>query len=137
MFWRAILIAILLAGCAQLPLTPADLQARKFETVPDKSVIYVVRDSPDFIDAPATIWLGEQETVTIYPGTYYRWETVPGLNRIKGMGADGGAISLKTIPGGVYFVQQRLTPSGQSAFQVVGEPQARSIVARSTLAGGR
>ena len=82
-----ILIAIFLAGCTQLPLTPADIQARKFEAVPGKAVVYIVRDSPDFIDAPATIWLGDESTVTIYPGTYYRWETAPGANRISASAA--------------------------------------------------
>lgn len=139
MFWRGIVIAALLAGCAQLPLTPRDLQARKFETVPRKAVIYIVRDQPDFADAPATIWLGEQATVTTYPGTYYRWEVEPGIQRIAGFGADGGAISLRTQPGGIYFVQQRLSPfpfANQSHFQLVSEPQGRSVVMRSVLVPG-
>lgn len=48
--WRALPVAILIAGCAQLPPTPQDIQAKKFEGVPDKAVIYRVRDIPDFND---------------------------------------------------------------------------------------
>ena len=137
MFRRAFLIAFLLAGCQQLPLTPNDLQARKFEAVPDKSVIYVLRDNPDFTEQSATIFLGADGTVTMYPGTYYRWVVAPGRNRIAGFGDDGGSFTLDTKAGALYFVQQRLTPAGQSVFQSISEPQARTIVARCVLAGGQ
>jgi len=54
---RLLVVAVMLAGCVQLPPTPQDIQAKKFEGVPDKAVIYIVRDLPDFSDRPATIWL--------------------------------------------------------------------------------
>jgi len=140
MIWRGILFAALLAGCAQLPLTPADIQARRFEARPDKAVIYLVRDAPDFSDEPATVWLDDSATVTLYPGTYYRWEAEPGNRRIAGFGGDSGSIALQTRAGGIYFVQQRLSPFfrfHQSHFQQVSEPHARAVVARSVLAGGQ
>lgn len=136
--WRGLLFSILLAGCAQLPPTPHDTQAKRFEALPDKVVIYLVRDHPDFNDSPATVWLDDRGTVTTYPGTYYRWEVAPGRRRIAGFAGDAGAITLDAEPGRIYFVQQRLSPWGrfrQSYFHPVPEPHGRAVVMRSQLIG--
>lgn len=138
--WRVLAVATALAGCAQLPPTPQDLQAKRFESVPDKAVIYLVRALPDFNDGPATIWLGDADTITTYPGTYYRWEVAPGRHRIAGFAADTGSITLQTEPGKVYFVQQRVTPvtwlrsqQPQSHFYPIAEGNGRAVVMRSQL----
>ncbi len=132
--------ALLLAGCVQLPPTPQDLQAKKFETLPDQAVIYVVRDYPDFADAGATINLGDTGVITTYPGTYYRWEVPPGAHCISGYAGDSGTITLNTEAGKLYFVQQRVSlfmQFLQSQFYRVAEPAGQAIVRRSVLAGGR
>src|SRR5215831_2613324 len=87
--WRTLLSALLVAGCAQLPPTPEDIQAKKFEPVPGKSVIYVVRRTLDS-DGARSILLDEKSSITTFRGTYYRWEVEPGTHRITGMGAGGG-----------------------------------------------
>ncbi|OGA24972.1 MAG: hypothetical protein A3I02_14590 [Betaproteobacteria bacterium RIFCSPLOWO2_02_FULL_67_26] len=136
---RLLFLTVLLAGCVQLPPSPQDLQAKKFEAVPDKAVIYLVRDYPDHSERAATIWLGDATMITTYAGTYYRWEVAPGAHRITGYGADTGSITLRAEPGRLYFVQQRIAPLGrfaQSYFQVVSEPQGRTAVMRAVLLGG-
>ena len=140
MILRALLLSILLAGCAPLPLTPQDLQARQFLALPDKAVIYLVRDYPDFHHLPATVWLGESITITTHPGTYYRWEVEPGRHRIAGFGVDSGFIMLEVAAGKIYFVQQRLMPwmrYAMSTFQPVAPEHGSSIVMRSVLVGGQ
>jgi hypothetical protein len=138
--WRVLFpVLFLLAGCAQLPPTPADIQAKKFEAIPGKAVIYLVRDYPDFNDAAATVWLGESVMITTYPGTYYRWETEPGTHRITGYGPDIGTIMLQAEPGRIYFVLQRLSPFLRfpiSSFERIAEPYGRNAVRRATLVGG-
>lgn len=134
---RVLLIALTmaLAGCQQLPLTPEDIQARKFEAVPDKAVIYLVRDSPDFSSIQSQISVGDKLLLKTYPGTYYRWEVPPGTHRIAGYAEDSGTISVQVDRGRIYFVQQRVSglrvPS--SMFAVVGEPQGRAAVLRAVL----
>src|SRR5258706_8695658 len=131
---------LLLAGCARLPPTPQDLQAKKFQILPEKAVIYLVRDLYDFNDVPATVWLGENSMVTTRPGTYYRWEVEPGRHRIAGFGVDSGFITLQVDAGKIYFVEQRLRPwmsYAMSYFQPVAEPRGRSIVMRSARLGGQ
>src|SRR4026209_305201 len=106
-----LLMAWLLAGCTQLPLTPQDPQGREFEAVPGMAVIYLVRDYPDFSEVQATVYLGDDVALKTYPGTYYRWEVPPGEPRIRGAAFDTGGIRLVTAPGALYFIQQRVTPS--------------------------
>lgn len=138
---RVLLIsALLAASCAQLPLTPQDIEARKFEAVPGKSVIYLLRDVPDHSGRAAAIQLGDDVLITTYPGTYYRWEVPPGTHRIAGYVSDNGTITLRTEPGRIYFVQQRLLPLrgvSQSYFAEIREPEARAAVGRSVLLATR
>ena len=133
--WRYFLVVLALTGCVQMPPTPQDIQARRFESVPDKSVIYIVRDVLDN-DLAATILLDDSFSITTYPGTYYRWEAAPGRHRLAGFASDSGVFVLNTAPGRVYFVQQRLNQLmsfAMSRFYLVSEAEARTVVARSVL----
>jgi hypothetical protein len=135
----ALAMALTLAGCQQLPLSPEDLQAKKFAAVPDKAVIYLVRDSPDFSDQPATIRLGDNVMITTYTGTYYRWEVPPGAHRITGYAADIGTITLQAEAGRIYFVRQQRAPFvhvQSSHFYLVSEPEGRAAVMRAVLLTG-
>lgn len=133
-------LSLLLAGCAQLPPSPADIEAKKFEAAPGKAVIYLVRAYPDFNDNAATVWLGDSVMITTYPGTYYRWEVEPGAHRITGYGPDMGAIIVRGEPGRIYFVLQRLAPFMRfphSHFMLVADSHGREAVRRSTPVGGQ
>lgn len=133
----ALFLAILaLAGCAQLPPTPQDIEAKQFFGAPGKSVIYIVRSIPDWNSLPATILLDESSMITTYPGTYYRWEVAPGRHRISGFASDSGEIALQTEPDRIYYVQQRILPFrnwATSHFEPVSEHAGRAVVMRGTL----
>ena len=130
------IVLLALAGCQQLPPTPADLQARRFEGVPGMSVIYIVRDIPDHNKSPATLILDDRMSITTYEGTYYRWEVPPGDHRIAGIAGDNGSITLQTQADRIYYVQQWTKPFQQyatSSFRPVEERQAHAVIARSVL----
>jgi hypothetical protein len=130
------LVVFTLAGCQQLPLTPEDIQARKFEAVPDKAVIYLFRDNPDFSEIEAAVSLDGELSFRTYPGTYYRWEVAPGMHRIQSFGGDTGQIRVQAERGKVYFVQQRVAGmrlAPESTFENISEAQARAIVQRCVL----
>jgi hypothetical protein len=136
-----LLSAVVLAGCGTpMPLTPADVQARRMEAPPSgMGVIYLVRQDPDHNRVPATITLGDKATITTYPGTYYRWEVPPGRHQISGAFADIGTITVQVEPGQTYYVQQWTRPwitYAMSYFQPVSEGQARAIISRSIMVGG-
>jgi hypothetical protein len=140
---RLLLVLVLaIAGCAQLPPSPQEIEAKRFEPPPaDKSVIYLVRDDPDFTDIGASVMLDDQLMGTTYPGTFFRWIVEPGPHQIRGFAGDAGSYSIVTGPGGMYFVQQRVVrfflPMAQSQFYLVPEPHGRAVVMRSVLAGGQ
>jgi hypothetical protein len=142
MFRILSLLAFLLAGCAQLPPSPAEIEAKRFELAPGKAVIYLVRDDPDFSDVGAPIMLDDRLMGSTYPGTFFRWVVEPGPHQIRGYASDAGSYSLVTAPDHLYFVQQRVTrffiqPFAQSNFQLVPYPHGRAVVMRSVLAGGQ
>jgi hypothetical protein len=133
-------VLLLVVGCAPLPPSPADIEAKRFEPVPGKAVIYLVRDRPDFTDEPTTLMLDEYMMGTTYPGTYFRWVVEPGRRHIRGFAGDAGSITLDVAPDRMYFVQQRVTRFfhgfAQSLFSIVPEPHGRAAVLRATLVGG-
>jgi hypothetical protein len=131
-----LLAAALAAGCAQLPPTPQDIQAKKFETLPDKAVIYVVRNSPDMGPWHGTLWLGDNITITTFPGTYFRWEVPPGTHRITGVGYDTSQIDIRAEAGKLYFVQHAVAGfrSPTSGFlSRLTEREGRAMVLRGEL----
>ena len=103
LIWQVTLTAFLLAGCAQLPPTPEDIQAKKFESVPGKAVIYIVRAPMDSREV-GSILLDDDGPVATYWGTYYRWVVAPGKHRIAGYAQQSAGITLETEAGKIYFV---------------------------------
>ena len=139
---RGLLLAAALrcTACAQLPPSPADIQAKKFEIAPGRGVIYIVRDQAGFDQDGATLLLDDTTMITTWPGTYYRWEVAPGAHRISGYASDSGNISVKAEADRIYFVQQWVSfgmIGPRSRFQQVSQQQGRTAVMRSELVGGR
>lgn len=134
-----LLFALALAACAPLPPSPQDIEAKRFEAVPDQSVIYIVRPWPDASSQAATLWLDDRVMGSTYPGTYFRWVVPPGRHRIAGYAQDSGNITLDTAPGRVYFVYQTvgrpLGLTGQSFFQLLDERNGRAAVLQSRWPG--
>ncbi len=135
--WRGLFIAMLLAGCVQLPPSPQDIQAKKFESVPGKAVIYIVRSKVDSVFG-GTLWLGDRAQITTYAGTYYRWEVTPGSHRIAGYAPSNASITLQTEAGKVYFVQHTVFGDLRagplvSFLQHIHERDGRVLVAQAQL----
>ncbi len=131
------LIALLLAGCAQLPPTPQDIQAKKFESVPDKAVIYIVRTSMDSRELGALL-LDDYASLTTFRKTYYRWEAAPGKHRISGYGQQSAVITLEAEPGKIYFIEHTVlgTPRTGTTFTFlnrIDERKGRALVSDSEL----
>lgn len=133
---RFLLLALLLlSGCAQLPPMPGDADAKRFEAVPDRAVIYIVRPALDrhFV---APIMLDDQMMGSTYRGTYMRLVVPGGAHHIAGFAVDNGRISLQAEPGQIYFIQQ--TTWGYSSlqgsvFQRVEAQTGRNLVLAGTM----
>jgi hypothetical protein len=137
---RRTLIALFclgLVGCAQLPPSPADIQAKRFEPVADKAVIYVVRQPMDSHES-GWLLLDNYEQITTLPGTYYRWEVEPGVRRIMGVTPGGADAVLNVKPGQIYFLRHTVfgtprTGPTITALSPVDPQLGRSLVAHSEL----
>lgn len=134
---RVFLIALLLAGCVQLPPSPQDIEAKKFESLPYKSVIYIVRTPMDSRVA-AGLWLDDTGPISTWPGSYYRWEVAPGLHHVTDQAPFTGSVALRTEAGKIYFVQHSVyggrssTPSFTRLRQI-DELTGRTVVMQSEL----
>jgi Protein of unknown function (DUF2846) len=136
MVWR-ILAAAFLAGCVQIPPSAQDLQAKRFEPVPDKAVVYIVRDSVGPL-LDHTLWLGEAEMITTHTGTYYRWEVAPGTRHITGFGNSTASLALNVEAGKIYFVHHGVRGTDRSGVQTtflerLDDHTGRAKVARASL----
>lgn len=134
--WRGILIAMLLAGCVQLPPTPEEIQSKKFETVPDKAVIYIVRTPMDSNEAGAITLDGN--AITTLARSFYRWEVTPGLHLIAGFAGENGRVELNTLAGRIYFVEHTVYGTPRSGWQAsflqqIGENEGRLLVSEASL----
>ena len=132
-----IVALLLLAGCVQLPPTPQDIQAKRFEAIPDKAVIYIVRPG---VDSPngGPIVVGDLGMITTYQGTYYRWEVAPGTHRIYGFGPTSAAVTVRAEAGKVYFVQHTVLGNRRDGVQTmslqqIGDGEGRRLVSGAQL----
>ena len=133
--WRILLVAMFVAGCAQVPANPEYLRDTTFQTLPDRSVIYVVRTPIDSGESSGLI-LDEHVQFTTFPGSFYRWEVAPGTHRVAGFASAGESVTLMTAPGGIYFLEHTVLGNPRdgvlvSRLRQVGAPEGRAMVARS------
>ena len=138
--WAAALLvacALMLSGCVAVAPESRDLEAKQFQPLPDKGVIYLVRGEPVYSDRPVPVWLGNFIMITTHPDTFFRWEVPPGTHRISGHDTDFGTITVAAEPGKLYFVMQQLSYRYDiSYFTLVEELDGRAAVRRATLLKG-
>lgn len=135
--WRIFFTALILAGCAQLPPTPQDIQAKRFEPAPGHAVIYIVRTPMDSREMGG-LWLGERVQIATFGGTYYRWEVPPGTHRISTSTVGHASVTVNAAAGNIYFVEHTvrgtIRSGPQSAFlRRVDDQYGRAAVDRSQL----
>lgn len=136
--WRMLVPALLLAGCVQLPPSAEDIQAKKFQILPDKSVIYVVRTPMDSIE-PSGLSFDGHASITTYRGTYYRWEVAPGTHRVAGIASANESVILTTTSGRIYFLEHTVRGDPDdggvqsTALREIGDQAGRNLVMKSQL----
>ncbi len=126
-----------LAACVQMPPSPADIEAKRFQTVPDKAVVYIVRRNLDS-DEAGGLMLDDRITITTLRGTYYRWEVEPGPHKIEGVAQSPIRLTFNADPGRIYyflhtvFGTMRMGTTG-SSLQPVNEAQGQALVRQAQL----
>lgn len=132
-----ILLIVLTTACAQLPPAPQDIQAKKFESLPDRAVIYIVRPAVD-APTPGPLSISGRGMISTHQGTYFRWEVTPGAQRIEGAGASTAALTVQTEAGKIYFVEQTVVGNPRDGTQSmslrrIDENRGRRMVSAAQL----
>lgn len=133
-------IFLVIAGCVQIPPSAEEIQAKRFESVPGKAVIYIVRGYPDLYSGHGSLALDDRIMFTTMEGNFFRWEVTPGSHRIVGMGPDLSRMTINAEAGKIYFVQHQVTGYRGSTYggylHMLSEREGRAMVQRATLLGG-
>ncbi len=123
----------LLAGCASVPMMPetADREAKLFQPIADKSLIYLYRDELLGAGEPITVSLDGRAEGQTASRTYFLWVVSPGAHRILSLSGNRASLDLATEPGHVYFVWQEInlglfTPG--TTLHLVDEGQGRQAI---------
>lgn len=133
----ALAMALTLAGCQQLPPSPQDIEAKKFESIPGKAAIYIVRDAAS-AEIGAPLWLDQGAQTTLYAGTYYRWVVNPGSHTIEAIGASTASIKIQAEAGKIYFARYMVEGSMRagvvfSALELMDSEAGRARVMQAVL----
>lgn len=103
-------VALLFVGAASARAADAGMaaetQARLLQPVPDKAVIYLLRDRGDIWRFGIRVLLDGRDMGTTSPNTYFRWEVSPGRHVIVSDTDAPAVLELDTQPGGLYYVWQ-------------------------------
>ena len=108
----SLLLCGALSACAQSSSVPpaaelaAETQARLYQPVPEKSVIYLLRDRGDIWRFEIKVQLDGKGMGATEPNTYFRWEVPPGRHVIVSETVPPAVLELNTQPGGLYYVWQ-------------------------------
>ena len=135
--WKTVLAILLLAGCAQIPPSERDIQAKRFEPVPGKAVVYIVRDNVG-AHLDHSLWLDDSTQITTHTGTYYRWEVAPGTHRIQGGAESTARLELNVEAGKIYFVRHIVNgivwnAAYQTGLQRLDDETGRARVSQAIL----
>jgi hypothetical protein len=132
-----LLVALALGACVQMPPSPADIEAKRFEPVPGKAAVYIVRRVMDS-DEAGPLMLDDRITITTLRGTYYRWDVDPGPHKIEGISASPIRHIFNAEPGRIYYFMHTvygtmLMGATMTALQPVSEAQGQALVRQAQL----
>ncbi len=137
----AVSCLVVLAGCVTpTPPSPQEIEAKRFEVVPGKAVVYIFRDAVNYATVAAPIALNGNPIGSTYAGTFMRLVVDPGQHRIAGTYYDLGAIDMTVAANQIYFVQHTALVTRNvdlmgTVFRAADPATGRSRVAQYQLTG--
>ncbi|UCF74537.1 MAG: hypothetical protein JSU71_09615, partial [Betaproteobacteria bacterium] len=99
---------MILAACAQIPPSPQEIEAKKFEPIADQAVVYIVQGAVGPTLAVG-LELDDGKQITTWTVTFYRWVVNPGSPLISYTAQLNDSFSLHLEAGKLYFVEQWVT----------------------------
>ena len=102
--------AAALCGCASVPMAPiaADNQAKQFQPVPDKGVLYIYRSESFGGAVKMDVMVDSALIGDTAAETYFRMELPPGKHTIVSKAENTDEVDIDVQPGQLYFVWQEV-----------------------------
>ena len=118
----------------------AETQARLFQPIPDKAVIYLLRDRGDLFRFDVRVLLDGRDMGSTSPNSYFRWEVPPGPHTIVSDTQPPAVLGLDTQPGGLYYVWQDINVGrlrAESRLEQVNAYTAQQTMESAVLLSGK
>lgn len=108
--YAALLFAAVVSGCASVPMTSLDEDARAktFTVREGKANIYVYRNESFGGAIPLTVALDGKLAGQTGPQTYFLFEVDPGPHEISSIAENTSTLKLDTVAGKSYYVWQEV-----------------------------
>lgn len=105
-----LLLALLLGGCASVPMDSldSDQRSKRFSPPADKSGIYLYRHESFGGAIPMTVTLDGRVAGQTGPKTYFHWIVEPGRHEISSISENTSTLVLDTLPGNSYYIWQEV-----------------------------
>lgn len=133
-------VALIACGCASVPMAPraADAAAKKFEPVPGKANLYVIRPNQFTLSAVLfNVTIDGQLLGRTKVGTYLHAQLAPAQYAIATQSETKSVVTLVAQPGKNYFYMQEVgfgVVSGRSVLLALSEASGRAAVLEAELA---
>ena len=132
----SLLCAVLVTGCASVPMAPAsaDAAAKAFKTDPAKANIYIYRNETFGAALKMPVTLNDASIGETASKTYLFRQVAPGTHTITSQGKDTLSVDVKA--GNNYFVWQEVKMglvSGGSKLHLVDEAKGKAGIAECKL----
>jgi hypothetical protein len=110
MLLTGLLTAFMMGGCASVPMSSLDedAKAKRFEPAKETSSIYLYRNETFGGAIPLTVALDGRVAGQTGPQTYFLWEVVPGEHEVSSLSENTAYLKLRTEPGKAYYVWQEV-----------------------------
>jgi hypothetical protein len=103
-----ILVLLALGGCASVPMEAPtmDTDAKAFTPVPDKSVLYIFRDTGMGGAISIPVLVDGKLVGSTAAHVYFRVVVAPGNHELWAKASYDAKLSIATEPGKIYFIDQ-------------------------------
>lgn len=129
---------LFLSGCAQVPLAPPaeDTEAKQFQPVRNKSVIYLYRNEYMGAAVSMEVTLDGKFKGKTGAQTYFKWVVNPGKHTITSEAENTDTLTLKTVKNKIYCIWQEVKMGllyARNSIQQVGSAECKKGVMESKL----
>ena len=135
----AIFIALLLSGCASVPMgdVQEDARTKTFQAAPEKSGVYIYRNESFGAAIRMDVLVDGKTLGQTAAKTYFFTELPPGKHTVTSVSENTDTLSFETAPGKLYYVWQEVKMGliyARTKLHLVSEADGQKGVLESKLA---